>query len=244
MTAGLFVTGTDTDVGKTAVAAGLLQVLADRGVEVRPFKPVETGWPEDVDWPRDAACLAHAAGCDNLAREQVCPVAYEEPLAPSVAAARADRPVDLARLDDAAAEAIADADLTLVEGAGGLLVPVTEDITMLELAARWQLPVLVVARAGLGTLNHTALTVQTARQRGLEVLGIVINRYPDDPNVATRTNPDELERLTGAPVLGCLPDLPGLDTARPHLDGLAAAVETHLDLTPILDLIERSHTHA
>lgn len=241
---GVFVTGTDTGVGKTLVASGLLQVFTDRGVDVRPFKPVETGWPEDADWPRDAACLAHAAGRSDLSREEACPVAYREPLAPAVAARRAGDETGLGTLSDAYNQAAAESQPVLVEGAGGLLVPATESLTMADLAHLWRLPVLVVARAGLGTLNHTALTVHHARRRGLHVLGIVVNRYPENPDVATRTNPDELERLTGVPVLGRLPELPHVDTTEPSLDGLAEAVETHLDLAPILDALDRSQAHA
>lgn len=244
MTPGVFVTGTDTGVGKTAVAAGLLEVLTERGVDARALKPVETGWPPEADWPRDAACLAHAAAREDIDREDVCPIAYEEPLAPSVAARRAGETIDLARLDEAVDQARAESELVLIEGAGGLLVPVTEQATMADLAARWQLPVLIVARSGLGTLNHTALTVHAARAHGLDVLGLVLNRWPEDPDTATRTNPAELERLTEVPVLGRLPELPDLDTHEPPLDGLADAVDRHLDLTPILDLLPRSSPHA
>lgn len=244
MTAGVFVTGTDTGVGKTAVAAGLIEALRAQDVDVRPLKPVETGAPADRAWPEDAGCLAGAAGLADVEPSTVCPVRFEEPLAPSVAARRADRPIDLATLDAAVDRVRAEAELALVEGAGGLLVPVTEDATMADLAARWQLPVLIVARSGLGTLNHTALTVERARAHGLEVLGVVLNRWPEDPDVATRTNPAELERLTEVPVLGRLPELPDVDTAEGRRTGLREATTRSIDLQPLLDLTDRSRPHA
>lgn len=244
MTPGVFVTGTDTGVGKTAVAAGLIEALRAQDVDARPLKPVETGAPAESDWPEDAAILAEAAGLADAEPSTVCPVRFEEPLAPSVAARRAGRPIDLATLDAAVEQVQAEAELALVEGAGGLLVPVTEDATMADLAARWQLPVLIVARSGLGTLNHTALTVETARAHGLDVLGVVLNRWPTSPDVATRTNPAELERLTGAPVLGRLPELPDVDTADGRRTGLHEATASRIDLQPLLDLTDRSRPHA
>lgn len=243
MTSGLFVTGTGTGVGKTAIAAALAAELEGRGVDVWPLKPVETGWPQAEDWPRDAALLASAAGRSDLSRDAVAPEAFHEPLAPTVAARRAGREVDVDRLDEAFSRARASSDLVLVEGAGGLLVPVTEELTMLDLADRWSLPLLVVARPGLGTLNHTALTVEQARHRGLDVVGIVVDRYPEDPDVATRTNPAELERLTDEPVLGTVPDVDGLDTQTASLDGLHEIADA-LDLTRIFDRLDRTDPRA
>lgn len=255
MSAGLFVTGTDAGVGKTAVAAGIAACLHERGVRVYPFKPVETGWPEGSRWPRDAACLARAARREDLDREDVCPVAYREPLAPTVAARRAGETIDLGRIDQAYKRANGAANglhedgyaapgFVVVEGTGGLLAPVTSDVTMADLAGKWGLPLLVVARPGKGTLNHVALTVRQARSHGLDVVGLVLSRWPEDPDVATQTNPEELERLTGVPVLGRLPELPRLDTQEPDLHGLLPAVEAHLDLAPIFELVDRSTADA
>ncbi len=255
MSAGLLVTGTDTGVGRTAVAAGIATCLHERGVDVYPFKPVETGWPDGEPWPRDAACLAKAARREDLDRADVCPVAYRERLAPTVAARRAGEVVDLARIDQAYKRASEGASagwthpyaapgFVLVEGVGGLLVPVTDDTTMADLAAKWKLPLLLVARPGLGTLNHIALTVGEARRRGLDVVGIVLSRWSDRPDVATRVQPDEFERMTDVPVLGRLPNLDGFDVSELSLDGLQPAMEALVDLDPILDLVDRSTLEA
>lgn len=253
MSGGLFVTGSDTGVGRTAVAAGIAACLHERGVDVYPLKPVETGWPDGEPWPRDAGCLTKAARREDLDRADVCPVAYREPLAPTVAARRAGEVVDLARIDQAYKRAsegtstgwmhpYAAPGFVIVEGEGGLLVPVTDDTTMADLAAKWKLPILVVARPGPDMLNHTTLTVHEASRRGLDVVGIVISHWPDQPD--TRASADDLERLTDVPVLGRLPELDDLDTSVPSLDGLLPAMEALVDLNPILELVDRSPQEA
>lgn len=228
MSAGLFVTGTDTGVGKTTVAAGLLLALRQRGIRAGALKPAETGW-EGGGWPPDGAALAAAAGLP-LPREQVVPYAFAEPLAPAVAARRAGVTIDPAVLDAAYGALASRYPLVLVEGAGGLAVPLTGELTMAGLAARWHLPLLVVARAGLGTINHTVLTVSYARQHGLRVLGVVINGYPEHPGPAEETNPGVIAAMAGVPILGRIPSLPRPD---------AAAVAAHLDPVPILEALQK-----
>lgn len=236
---GVLVTGTDTGVGKTAVAAGLLRVLREEGLRVAPFKPVESGHVGasadargDASWPADAACLRDAAGT-ALARDAVVPYVFAEPLAPAVAARRAGAAIDPRRLDAAWHALRSTHDLVVVEGAGGLLVPVTDDLLVADLADRWGLPLVVVARPGLGTINHAALTVAAARARGLEVLGVVVNGMPATPGAAEATNPAEIARVAQVPVLGVLPALAGVDTAAGRWQPMAAAVRDHLDLAPL-----------
>lgn len=224
---GIFVTGTDTGVGKTVVAAGLARLLARRGVPVGVLKPVETGWDgEPGTWPPDGAMLARAAGVE-VPVEAVVPCFYPEPLAPLVAARRAGRPVDLAAIRAAYRRVEASGAFALVEGVGGLAVPLCEGYAVADLAAEWGLPLLVVARPGLGTLNHSVLTVEYARRRGLRVLGLVVNgRDPDTRDVAERTNPAVLEELCGVPVLGVVPRRPAIRDP----EDAAAAVQAGLDL--------------
>ena len=136
-----------------------------------------------------------------------------EPLAPAVAAERAGVRIDVDRLLREAAELAAGADALVVEGAGGLLVPLWEDLTMADLAAGLGASLVVVARPGLGTLNHTALTLEAARSRRLGIAGLVVSGWPDHPEPVEETN---LERLAAmAPLLGVVPHLGGLDTGRP-----------------------------
>jgi len=206
--AGICVTGTDTGVGKTIVAAGLARLCADDGLRVGVFKPIETGVPADGD-PLDGAMLREAART-TVPMRTIVPVRYAEPLAPSVAAGRCGRPVDVAAIDAAWDELTSASDVIIVEGCGGLLVPVTESMTVGDLLRRFNLPTLIVTRAVLGTLNHTALTVACAGAIGIEVAGFVINGFDAGRtgDIAMQTNPAELARLTSTVERARLPRWP------------------------------------
>jgi len=199
---GLFITGTDTGVGKTAVTAGIARLLADSGANVGVMKPVETGAPAAPDWPQDAALLRAAARVDD-AREDIVPLTYADPLAPLVAARREGIHVDIGTIEDAYRRQTERHDHLLVEGAGGLSVSLTNTLDMAALALRLQLPLLIVARIGLGTLNHTFLTVAYARSLGLAIVGLFVNTPEDAPaDIASETNPEILAERCGLPVLG------------------------------------------
>ena len=231
-------TGTDTGVGKTAVAAGILAVLREEGLRAAPFKPVESGHdgPEG-SWPPDARAL-HAASGLALRRDEVVPYVLREPLAPLVGARRDGVRIDLPRLDHAFADLERRFDLVIVEGAGGLAVPVDKETSMADLAKRWDLPVLIVARAGLGSINHTVLTVEYARSKGLHVTGVVVNGYPPDPGVAEETNPAVIRGMTGVPVLGILGWRSEVDIEAGRWVGMADEVRRRMDLGPVRGLLE------
>ena len=208
MKKGLFITGTDTGVGKTVVTAALAAVLRADGVNVGVMKPIATGCVRRREGlvSEDAEFLAKAADAPEPL-DEISPIRLAEPLAPTVAAARAGVELDLLPMWRAWDRLKRAHDVMLVEGIGGALCPVTPRQSVADLAQRFHLPVLVVARPVLGTINHTAMTVEVLRARGLEVAGIVLNRYDhDSDNVAQSTNPDEVQRVTGAPVLGLVPD--------------------------------------
>jgi dethiobiotin synthetase len=202
-----FVTGTDTGVGKTAASIALALAERDAGRRVAYFKPVQTGLRPGEPGDADFVAAAGVAASEGIR--------LAEPLAPAVAAERAGVTIDVDQLV-ARSQAVATragVDLLLVEGAGGLLVPVGGELTMADLAARLGADVVVVTRPALGTLNHTALTLEAARARGLPVAGLLVCDWPAEPGVVERTN---LERLSAmAPVLGVVPHVDGLDTARP-----------------------------
>ncbi|MGH0029182.1 MAG: dethiobiotin synthase [Myxococcota bacterium] len=213
---GWFVTGTDTGVGKTVVTCALVRGLRARGVDVGVLKPVETGVGEDG--PLDAIALAAAAGFDGPL-EAVCPQRFALPAAPTVAAAAEERQVDHDALDRAFDAVRARHDAVLVEGAGGLLVPAAAGLDMAGLAARWGLPLVVVARASLGTINHTRLTLEAAAARGLAVAGLVISHADGPLSAADRANLSVLLEDPGAPLLGVLPPLaPGEEPAANALE--------------------------
>jgi dethiobiotin synthetase len=201
-----FVTGTDTGVGKTLAAAALCLAERQAGRTVLYAKPVQTGlYPSE---PGDAAFVAAAAGVPVIE----C-LRFPDPLAPAVAAERAGVAIDVDGLLADLTKAGDGFDRVVVEGAGGLLVPLWGDLTMADLADRLGAGLVVVTRPSLGTLNHTALTIEAARARGLPVDGLVVSGWPATPDVTEQTNLDRLSAM--APVLGLLMVYPDLDTADP-----------------------------
>ncbi len=201
---GLFVTATDTGVGKTEVACALVAAARAAGLDVGAMKPAQAGTAPGE--PSDADRLGAAAGGGDPP-ELVCPYRLAAPLAPAVAARLEGREIRLDRILAVAGALAARHAALVVEGAGGLLVPLTERETFADLAVALGLPVLVVARAGLGTVNHVALTVEALAARRLRLAGVVLNRNAaaEDPSVPH--NAAEIERLTGARVLASLPYL-------------------------------------
>ena len=206
MKKGLFITGTDTGVGKTHCAVALVRELRGRGIDVGVMKPAETGCRNVRGrlLPSDAVTLMKAAGVqDDLSA--VNPYRFAQPLAPSLAAALKGQEISKGRILQAFRLLSRLHEWMVVEGAGGILVPLTGRCSFLDLAADMDLPVLIVARPGLGTINHTLLTVQALQQRKVPIAGIVIN-YAEDLNrgPAERTGPAEIERLSRVKILGTL----------------------------------------
>jgi dethiobiotin synthetase len=204
VTRGCFVTGTDTGVGKTVVGCALVEALRERELDVGVMKPIETG--VGPQGPLDAIALAEAAGVDDPL-EQVCPVRLALPTAPSVAAAAEGRRVDLAAVRTSYDALRARHDWLLVEGAGGLLVPIGPGYDMADLARELALPLLVVARARLGTVNHTRLTLEAIERRGLPLAGVVVSHGPVALTSADLANLGALRELLGARLVGELPAL-------------------------------------
>lgn len=205
---GLFITGTDTNVGKTYVAAMIAQRLRSEGVNVGAYKPAcsgailtETARPvwEDIE-------ILHRATGERFDRQRISPQRFSAPLAPPVAAAFEGRIVDAGLLRTGAYWWEDQCDFLLVEGVGGWLCPLTDSETVADLAVDFRLPLLIVARASLGTINHTLLTVEAARQRKVPIAGIVLSETvePESPS-STRANVIEIEKRCDAPVLGVIP---------------------------------------
>lgn len=194
---GLFVTGTGTGVGKTVLSAAIVAALRARGEPVAARKPVVTGLDEapDPDWPRDHELLAEVSGA---AERDVTTKTFGPPVSPHLAAELEGTALDPAALVDsvrAAAEAT-----TVVEGVGGLLVPLADGFDVADLAVALGLPLLIAAHPGLGTINHTLLTLEAARSRGLEVKAVVLTPWPADPAEIERSNRDTVARLGGVAV--------------------------------------------
>jgi dethiobiotin synthetase len=206
MNKGIFITGTDTGVGKTFVAASLATFLRDRGFRVGVMKPAETGCPEMNGslMPQDALRLKEASGAAEPL-ELICPYRFAEPLAPSIAAERAGERIDVDRLLATFGEIAGRYDVTLVEGAGGLMVPLLPSYTYADFARVLKLPLVVVAANKLGVINHLLLTVEHASCKGLLILGYVLNCLSAEISLAAETNREVLSGLTGVPCLGEVP---------------------------------------
>jgi len=206
---GIFVTGTGTGVGKSVVAAAICAGLARRGVRVAAFKPVVTGLDEPGGWPPDHELLALAASAAQGPAE-VAPYRFGPPVSPHLAAelAGVELHIDAMVCAAHAAAAEAEADVLVVEGVGGLLVPLTRNHTVRDLAVALGFPLVVAARPGLGTISHSLLTVEAARCAGLAVAGVVMTPWPEPPSVMAKSNRETVARLGTLEVatLGRLPD--------------------------------------
>ncbi len=226
---GIFITGTDTGVGKTIVSAAIIRALIKKGIKVGAMKPVETGCTEKRGKgqgakgkgqdktliPSDGMFLRETAEMDDSI-DLVTPIRFEFPLAPMVAAELEKRPVDLDKIFSAYGALSKKYDFMVVEGVGGLLVPINkrqeakgkrqEAYFVIDLIKDLEFPVIVVARPTLGTINHTLLTVNYALKEGINVLGVIINSHnPPEDSLAEKTNPDVLRKLCPVPVIGMLP---------------------------------------
>ena len=191
---GCFVTGTDTGVGKTVVAAAIVAALVADGVAVRALKPVITGLddPPDPDWPPDDALLASVSGASS--REEVAPMRFGPPVSPHLAASLAGGSLSRDALRGSVAAAVASG-VAVIEGVGGLLVPLTAGYSVRSLALDAGLPLVVVARPGLGTINHTLLTLEAARAVGLVLAGVVLTPWPPAPSAMELSNRGTIARL-------------------------------------------------
>lgn len=235
--AGIFITGTDTNVGKTVVAAGLALVLKERGMRVGVMKPVATGCFGEGKRliSNDAVYLLEAA--ENERPYLANPLRFRNPLAPSVASVIEKKEVPIEKILKAYRELQKHYDYIIVEGIGGLLVPLTKDYFVANLIHEFGLPVMIVARGGLGTINHTLLTIDAAVIRGFEIRGIIFNRMPRvNFSMAEITNPKVIHDITGIPVLGTLPELDDVDVETCRFGNLKEVFRERIDLDRLFRL--------
>jgi dethiobiotin synthetase len=224
---GIFVMGTDTGAGKTVVAAAIALSARAQGRTVAPLKPAQTG--EDGSGAiGDAEFVAAQIGLDEPL-DAIRPYCLRAPLAPAEAARLEGVRLDPRVVARAYEDLSSRHDLVVVEAAGGALVPFSDGVDMASLAALLGLPVVVAARPGLGTLNHTLLTLEALHRRGLTVLGVVISGYPAETGLDALTNPQALSRLTPVPLLGAIAFDPGIDTGAGRPGRLAEIGPAGLD---------------
>lgn len=207
MLKGFFITGTDTGVGKTIISAAIIKVMQASGIRTGAMKPVESGCRREggILMPYDGAFLKETAHMDDHVR-LITPYCFENALAPYAAAEIEGGDVNIEGIKKAYYSLYKRYDAMVVEGVGGLMVPLTSNYFVLDLAKEMGLPLIVVARPGLGTINHTLLTVNYALEAGLDVSGIVINfcRPPED-SLAEKTNSKTLSEICPVPLIGIFP---------------------------------------
>jgi dethiobiotin synthetase len=232
---GIFITGTDTGVGKTVVASALARLLHVNGVNVGVMKPVTSGCKEENGHlvSEDAVLLAWSAGVAG-ADPDMAPYKFRLPIAPSEAAKRDGVRIDFRLIADSFARLSSRHDLVIVEGAGGLMVPLSGELLLADLVMHLSLPIIVIARPDLGTINHTLLTCFAARQLGIAVKGVIINDYPEKPGIAEESAPNLIASLAGVPLLGILPHMEGNG-----LRDIVAALAERLDYEPATRILLR-----
>jgi dethiobiotin synthetase len=218
MTRGFFITGTDTGVGKTVIAGALLLIIRSLGISVCGMKPIETGCLnskfkvqsskfKEVLIPADGMFLKEIASMDDSI-DIITPIRFEKALAPFPASEIEGTPVDIEKIKKAFEDLLRKYDMAVIEGIGGLLVPLKRDYFVLDLIKHFGLPIVIVSRPGLGTINHTLLTVNYAMKEGINVAGIIMNySQPPENTLAEETNPRVLQQISPVPIIGIFPYL-------------------------------------
>jgi dethiobiotin synthetase len=206
---GILITGTDTDIGKTVIAGAIAAWFKQQGTRVGVLKPIASGCVHRREGliSEDAEFLAHCADSPHPL-DVIAPIRFAQPLAPAIAASRLGAAVDWSSIQRSLTRITRDADVLIVEGVGGIMVPMDDKHTMLDVAAWLNLPAVVVARPNLGTINHTVLTIEALRRAQVPIAGVVINRYPaENASVAEETNPRAVEKWAKTPVLCIVPQV-------------------------------------
>lgn len=230
---GIFITGTDTNIGKTVVASGLAGALKNRGYDIGVMKPVQSGAAVKNGrlYSQDARLMMKAVKSRD-AVELTCPALLHLPLAPGTAAEIEGKTVYLELIKRSFAELEKRHDLVIVEGAGGIAVPVYKKFLISDLISLLDIPVIIVARPSLGTINHTFLTIEHARRSGLSIIGLIINNYRG--GIAEETSPKTITELTGIPLLGIIPNDRSINAESGKLGNIVSLVETHVDIDAII----------
>jgi dethiobiotin synthetase len=222
---GFFITGTDTGVGKTVITAALIKAIGLLGLNVCGMKPIETGClkskfkvqslkfkVQNTLLPYDGIFLRKISNV-NDSLDLITPIRFKNPLAPLPASKREKVSIDFKKIQKAYTKLSKKYDIVIVEGIGGLLVPITRDCFVLDLAKDFGLPLIIVSRPGLGTINHTMLTVNCAIKEGLNVAGIIINySHPPEGTLAEDTNPKIITQISPVPIIGIFPYLENFES--------------------------------
>jgi dethiobiotin synthetase len=237
MKKGIFITGTDTGVGKTVVAATLASYLRSNGLDVGVMKPIQTGCrrTKSESVGKDADLLMYAAGV-QVTHELVTPYCLKYPLAPWTASQLEGVHLKLSVLLKAYHQLRQRYTFLVVEGVGGLAVPITARLTVLDLAMRFELPLLVVARPGLGTLNHTKLTIDYAKIKKIPVIGVILNQTQNHKTGLTeKTNLTALKALCNVPILGNIPFIKDLELGISGFNRAIKRMRRHIRMETLME---------
>ncbi|MGM0874695.1 MAG: dethiobiotin synthase [Bacillota bacterium] len=228
---GFFVTGTDTGVGKTIISCGLAAVFKEKKMDVGVYKPFLSGISREH--PESDTSLLKQMSQTPLSYEDITPFEFEKPLAPYVAGKQEGKVVGIEDVLRHWKIISGKHEYFIVEGAGGISVPLGENFLVGDLIKAIKLPIVIVARPNLGTINHTLLTVQYATSIGLRIAGIVINGISDNPDLAEKTNPKIIEELCNVPILGITPKLKNITK-----ESIQNMVKDHIDVTLLINQME------
>ncbi len=237
MNKGIFITGTDTGVGKTVVAAGLAGALNANGINAGVMKPVATGavWNKGRLLSDDVRFLLNAINA-NDDPELVSPISIEMPAAPFTAQLIDKIRIDISKISQAFLKLSSQYDFLVVEGIGGLLVPIRADYSVADMISDLNLPCIIVARPDIGTINHSLLTINEARNRGIDVKGFIINGFDaKKAGEIEKINPEIIEAVSSVPFLGALPFVPDLDESGLNFEKIIKLVQKHIDIKKIYE---------
>jgi len=238
---GLFITATDTDVGKTVITGVIAATLKARGLQVGVMKPLASGGVVNQSGKlvaEDATFLMKAIGLEESERSAINPLCLGPALTPAVAAAISGVEVDMPSIIEAYHGLQKRYEPVLVEGVGGITAPLWQDYLLVDLMMELGLPVIVVTRPNLGTINHTVLTVEYARSRGLQVAGIIINGWNEEEvGILETSNEEYMTRLTGVPIVGKFPHSPIIKDITVQSEDLAKLGEQYLQIDKIIEII-------
>jgi len=235
---GIFITGTDTGVGKTFISGALASALRGRGMNIGVMKPIESGCKrlQGSLVPADALFLKELSG-SNDDIDLINPYRLEHPLAPGTAAEMEGVKIDLKKIEEAYDRMGKNHDLMLVEGAGGLLVPLGDALLIADLIKSLRIPALVIARSSLGTINHTLLTLRSAEASGIEVLGVIINHVTPHVGLAEETCAGSIKKFTSIPILGVFPFVE--DTQKKNKEYLRDLAERCVNINILLKQVKK-----
>lgn len=235
---GIFITATDTDIGKTYISGAIAAALRLRGINSGVMKPVASGGVYGKDGilrSEDASFLMEAAGFSEESRQEVNPVCLFPALTPAVAAVESGAVIDPQGLVEACKGMLRGKEFTIIEGVGGILSPIWENYLVADMIRDLALPVLIITRPNLGTINHTVLTVDYARRHGIHVGGIIINHWNQEQiGVMEHSNLEYIERLSKVPVVGTFPTVAGSIIGEQAMWQLGNLAERHLAIDRIL----------